>query len=234
MGIRKSRINHPVMKRLFFIAIGGLGLALLPTGRANAQLEIVGEIVKAAIMAIDLGVQKLQTQTILLQEAQKEAENLMQETQLADITGWVQEQKDLFQEYYNELWQVRTVLSAWQKVAAMIDKQAQLIADYKTVNGLIRQDTHFSAAEISHISNVYAGILSQSVENIDVLRLVIGSLLTQMDDGDRLRLIDAAGERIDQNYSDLRGYTQENILLSMQRAKDQADLGGIRALYGIP
>jgi hypothetical protein len=217
-----------------FILLSGLGLVLLPTVRANAQLEIIGEIVKEVIMAIDLGIQKAQTQTIVLQEAQKEVENLMQATHLADITSWVQQQKDLYQEYYQELWQVKTALADFQKVAGIIDKQAHLVADYKTAYGLIRQDPHFSAAEVSHMSNVYGGILSQSIENINALKLVINSLVTQMDDGDRLHIIDAAAERIDQNYRDLRVYTQENILLSMQRAKDQADLNEIKAMYGMP
>lgn len=221
------------MKRKLFIGLGCVCLSLLPSTQATAQLEIIGDIIKQIIMDIDLGIQRAQTQTIVLQQAEKQAENLMQQTQLADIIGWVQQQKDLFQEYYQELWQVKNAIANFQKVAAIIDKQAQLVADYKTAYSLIRQDPHFSPAEISHMSNVYAGILNQSIENINTLSLVIRALVTQMSDGDRLQIIDGAAERIDQNYSDLRVYTQENILLSMQRAKDQNDLNGIRALYGI-
>jgi predicted transcriptional regulator len=106
-----------------------------------------------------------------------------------------------------------------------------LVSDYKNAFALIRRDPHFSADEIAHMSDVYSGILNQSVKNVNELGLVIKALLTQMDDGDRLYIIDAAADRIDQNYSDLHLYTQENILLSMQRAKDQADLNAIRSLY---
>jgi len=221
------------MKKQIFILAFGFGLAVLPSTRANAQIEIIGDIIKQVIMAIDLGVQKAQTQTIVLQEAQKEVENLMQQTRLADIIDWVQQQKDLYAAYYQELWKVKDALANFQRVAAMIEKQAQLVADYKKAVSLTRQDPHFSPDEITHMSNVYSGILNQSINNIKELELVIQALVTQMDDADRLHIIDGAGERIDRNYSDLRQYTQENILLSMQRAKDQNDLNAIRGLYGI-
>jgi conjugation system TraG family ATPase len=208
-------------------------LTLLPSGRATAQIEIIDEAIKAAIMAVDLGVQKIQTETIVLQDAQKQVENLMQQTQLSAITDWVQRQKDLYANYYNELWQVKNALVIYQKVKDMIAKQARLVTDYQRAYGAMRQDTHFSAAELQHIYNVYNGILTQSIANIQQLSLVINALVTQMEDSDRLHIIDAAGDRIDKNYSDLRSFTQENILLSLQRSKDQQDLGFVKSLYNI-
>jgi len=208
-------------------------LTLMPSGRATAQIEIIDEAIKAAIMAVDLGVQKIQTETIVLQDAQKQVENLMQQTQLGEITDWVQRQKDLYANYYAELWQVKNALVYYQKVKDMIAKQARLVTDYQRAYAAIRQDTHFSAAELQHIYNVYNGILTQSFANIQQLALVINALVTQMEDGDRLHIIDAAGERIDQNYSDLRLFTQENILLSLQRSKDQRELGLVKLLYNI-
>jgi hypothetical protein len=222
------------MTKLFFLMLAGIALVVMPSERANAQLEVIGEIVKETIMAIDLGVQKAQTETVVLQEAEKELENDMQETRLGDIIDWVQQQKDLFAEYYQELWEVKAALADFQKVADMIERQAQLVSDYKAAIALISKDPHFSAAEIANIAKVYGGILNQSVENVNELGQVINALVTQMDDGDRLHIIDAAAEGIDRNYSELHQYTQENILLSMQRAKDDGDLNAIRAMYGIP
>ena len=222
------------MKHIYLLCTGVLALSLIPSMQAHAQIEIIGDIVKDVIMAIDLGVQKAQTEIIALQETEKEFENTMQETQLGQIIGWVQQQKDLFSEYYQELWQVKNALANFQRVAEMIDRQAQLVAEYQKATALIRQDKHFSADEITHMIAVYSGILSQSATTIDQLALAIRALVMQMDDGDRLQIIDAAGERIDRNSSDLRQYTQENILLSMQRAKDQNDLNAIRIIYGLP
>ena len=108
-----------------------------------------------------------------------------------------------------------------------------MVKEYQQSWTTVRQDPHFSATEISHIANVYTGILNESLRNIGQLTLAIKAFATQMDDAGRLRLIDETGSRIDRNYNDLRRYTQENTLLSLQRAKDQADLKTIRTLYGL-
>ena len=222
-----------------FGAIGALLLLslLLPMGKARAQIpivEIIQTAIKKVIVAADLAVQRLQTQTIFLQEAQKTLENAMQNTQLGEIKDWVQQQKDLYAQYYQELWQVKNALVFYEKVKDMLAKQEQLVANYKKAYASFRQDPHFSAAEYQHIYTVCNGILAQSIANIQQLSLVINTLTTQMEDGDRLHIIDAAAVRIDQNYSDLQQFTQENILLSLQRSKDQQDLAFIKTLYGIP
>src|SRR5579872_4571071 len=74
-------------------------LACLWPRPAEAQIldiaEIIQEAVKKVIVAADLEVERLQTQTISLQNAEKAAENAMDLSELNDITGWVQQQKDL-------------------------------------------------------------------------------------------------------------------------------------------
>ena len=222
------------MKRFCIGLVVCVAFTVLPAAKADAQIiDIIEAVIKDAIMAVDLGVQKVQTQTIYLQDAQKAVENAMQQLQLTDITNWVQQQKDLYSEYYQELWEIKSALATYDKIVSMIDKQVQLVKDYQQAYAAMRQDTHFSAQEINYIGRVYSGILSQSVENLNQLYLVINALVTQMDDGDRLHIIDGAGARIDQNYNDLHRFTQQNILLSMQRAKDQSDLDEVRQLYGI-
>jgi hypothetical protein len=222
------------MKRFFFGLAACMALAVMPSGRADAQIiDAIEDAIKAALMAVDLGIQKVQTETVNLQDAQKAVENAMQQTQLGDITSWVQQQKDLFSEYYQELVQVKNAIATYDKVVSMIDKQAQLVKDYQTAYAAMQKDSHFSAQEISYIGSVYSGILNQSVENLKQLELVITALVTQMSDGSRLRIIDGAGARIDKNYSDLNQFTQQNILLSLQRAKDQNELDEVKLLYGI-
>ena len=220
------------MKKILIGAVL-LVVGLLPARKADAQIEIIGEAIKAAIMAVDLGIQKIQTQTIFLQDAQKELENAMAATHLSDITNWVQQQKDLYSEYYQELWQVKDALALYSAVKHLIERQVQLVSDYKRASAAVRQDSHFSSEELDHISTVYGNILSQSIENVNTLALVINAFVTQMDDGDRLQLVNTLGERIDQNYYDLQAFTQENVLLSLQRSKDLGEMNTIKALYGI-
>ena len=85
-----------------------LGLVIAPTSHSQAQIiEAVLEAIKAAIVAADIAVQKVQNATIDLQNVQKQVENELSQLKLKDIADWTQKQKDLYQEYFDELKQVK-------------------------------------------------------------------------------------------------------------------------------
>jgi hypothetical protein len=79
----------------------------------------------------------------------------------------------------------------------------------------------------------YAGILEESSKNIDELSIVVNSFQTQMSDAKRLELINAAADKIDQTYNDLRSFNQQGVQLSLQRAHAQNDVDVVRKLYGV-
>lgn len=218
------------MKKLLLTGIIGTILLLAPAYRAEAQF---GDILKRIIMAIDLRIQRRQTQTIVLQDAQKQLENLMQQTRLGEIADWVQQLKDLYEGYYQELWQVKQALQYYSAIRTMIDKEGRLVKMYQQAYGAMIRDGHFSVDELEQIRAVCEGILRQSVSVIDQLHLLIDAFVTQMDDGDRLSMINDLYASIDRNYRQLQGFSQDMILLSMRRAKDDADLNMIKQLYGI-
>ena len=211
----------------------GVGLFLVSAGKANAQFNIIGEILKRVIMAIDLKVQQEQTKTIVLQDAQKQVENSMQETRLSEISDWVRQQKELYDEFYQELWQVKNVLRYYSAVKGVIDKEARLVDGYKRAYAAITRDVHFSAEEVGQIIGVYKAILDGSGAIVDELQTLINAFVTQMDDADRLGMINELSAGIDRHYRQLQAYTQENMLLSLQRAKSARDINMIKALYGL-
>ena len=157
----------------------------------------------------------------------------MQQSELAGISEWVEQQRALFAEYYQELRQVKNVIATYEEVRTMIEKQAKIITGYRQVLARLRQDWHFNADEVNHAYNVLSGIVSQSVNNVKRLSMVVTSLLTQMDDAARLQLIDEIGNDIDRDYMDLAQLSQQYFLLSLQRAKDVEDMAITKALYGI-
>ena len=123
--------------------------------------------------------------------------------------------------------------TGFSKVTQLIERQAQLVKEYQQATAVVRQDPHFSAVEVTHMLNVYGGILNASIRTTAQLATVIKSFVTQMDDAGRLRIIDETAASIDRNWADLQQYTQQNTLLSLQRAKDEGDIQTIKALYGI-
>jgi predicted transcriptional regulator YheO len=210
--------------------------ALVSVQKVSAQ-DPITEIIKAGItkviVAVDLKIQRLQTKTIWLQNAQKVLENSMSKARLDDITGWVQKQKDLYQNYFDELWKVKDVLSYYHKIRQITEQEVALVNQYHRAWSGVTQDSHFTAAEVDYMGKVYTGIIEQSIKNLDQIALVINSFVTQMSDQKRMQIIDQAAEAMQKNYNDLKSFTNENIQLSIQRSKDEHDVAVVRALYAM-
>jgi predicted transcriptional regulator YheO len=213
-----------------------LAAALLSVQKVSAQ-DPITEIIKAGItkviVAVDLKIQRLQTKTIWLQNAQKVLENTMSKAKLDEITGWVQKQKDLYQNYFDELWQVKDVLSYYHKIRGITEQEVALVNQYHRAWNGVTRDSHFTADEVDYMGRVYTGIIEQSIKNLDQIALVINSFVTQMTDQKRMQIIDQAAEAMQKNYNDLKTFTTENIQLSIQRSKDEHDVAVVRALYGL-
>ncbi len=207
------------------------------TVNVHAQFGI-GQIIKLTvtkvIKAIDLEVQRIQNNTVWLQNAQKVVENTMSELHLNEITSWVQKQKDLYSGFYNELWKVKTIITDYHRVKEIAERQVQLVNEYKQAWNMVRQDKHFTVDEINYMAQIYSGILDQTVQNINQLFVVVNSFTTQMSDAERMQVINDVGKAVDKNYNDLHQFNTQNSLLSLSRAKDESDAEMVKWMYGIP
>ena len=222
------------IKKIWLAILCSAGLTLAPTSHSQAQIiDIILEAIKAAIVAADVAVQKVQNATIDLQNVQKQVENDLSKLKLNDIANWAQQTKDLYQEYFTELQKVKTVIAYYRRVTDIINKQKQLVAEYKQAYALVQQDKHFSANEIKYIYSVYSGIINESVKGLDQILNIIESFTVSMSDEERLKIINRSADGIEQQISDLRSFNDQNIQLSLQRAKDQGEVNAVRQLYGL-
>jgi hypothetical protein len=205
--------------------------------QSHAQIPVISVIttlVKKVINAIDLEVENLQNQTIWLQDAQKTLENAMAQLQLDGITGWVQQTKDLYSEYYQELSTVKQVIADYDKVKQIISLQESIISEYNSAYSKFKQDKNFTSSEINYMYNVYSGILNQSLNNVNQVLLVVNAFVTQMSDAGRMNIINNAATAMQKNYNDLKQFNNQNIQISLQRAYENNDLQTVKQLYGLP
>jgi len=222
------------MKKIFIVFILSASLTMAPTMQSQAFVwTVITAVIKKIIIAIDIAIQKLQNKTIWLQEAQKQLENTMSKLKLDQISDWVEKQRLLYRDYYEELQKVKNIIAYYQRIKDVTAKQLQLVQAYKKAWGLFQQDKHFTTAEIAYMGKVYEGMVEASLKNIDQIMMVINSFATQMTDARRLEIINAAAEKIDRNYNDLNEFNTQNKILSLQRAKDQHDIDVTRKLYGL-
>jgi hypothetical protein len=207
----------------------------IPKG-ADAQFivgSVLNETVGRVIKAIDLEVQRLQNQTIWLQNAQKALENQLSQLKLSEISSWSQKQKELFSQYYTELWNIKTAIAYYSRLSDLTEKQVALVNSYNAAWALIKNDKHFSSDELAYMGKVYSGILQESIKDLDQILAVVHANKTQMPDAKRLELVNKAADHMDSNYIDLQRFTTENDLLSIQRAEDENEVETLKQYYGI-
>lgn len=204
-----------------------------PSTVALPILEIVKAVTKKVIKAIDLRIQKLQNKTIWLQNAQQKLENALSKAKLDEISEWTKKQRDLYRDYYEELTKVKSIITYYQRIREVTKKQTALVGQYEKAWRLLRQDNHFKDTEIRYMEHVYSGILGESLKNMDQIFLILDSFTTQMSDIKRLEIINEAADQVDAAYDDLLAFNEQNIMLSLQRAKTEQEARQVREFYGI-
>ncbi len=224
------------MKQTIMVLLMTVFMIGLSMPHAQAQIPILDAIkgaVKKVIKAIDLKVQRQQNKVIWLQNAQKALENEMSKLKLDQITEWTQKQKDIYSKYFEELQKVKALISYYQRIREITGKQSRIVKEYSHAWNLLKNDKHFNAQEIQYMGQVYTGILEETVKNIDEIALVASSFKTQMTDAKRMEIINAAAERTEHNYTDLVIFNRQNAMLSLQRARTEAEITRVKVMYGI-
>jgi mannitol-specific phosphotransferase system IIBC component len=225
--MKKYMVILPLSAMSIFVTI--------PKG-ADAQV-VVGQVISSTvgrvIRAIDLKVQSMQNQTIWLQNAQKTLENQLSKLKLAEISDWSSKQKNLFSEYYQELWDIKSAIAYYSRISELTEKQVALVNSYNQAWSLLKEDKHFSANELTYMTNVYSGILQASVNDLDQILMVINANKTQMPDAKRMDIVNKTTDHMDTNYNDLQQFNTQNQMLSLQRAGDENEVLTLKKYYGI-
>src|SRR5439155_5327742 len=99
-----------------------------------------------------------------------------------EIASWVGKQKDLYGQYFEELWKVKDAVAYYHRIREITQKQIAIVREYKRGFNGVRQDGHFTVEEVMYISQVYTAIIEESIRNLDQVTLVINSFTTQMSD----------------------------------------------------
>lgn len=210
-------------------------LGIFITVHSQAQvpvLEIIKEGVTKAIKAVDLKIQRLQNKTIWLQNAQKTLENTMSKLKLTQIGEWVEKQRRLYDDYFQELWRVKAALAYYHRVKAIIERQIGMVSEYRSAWALFRQDKNFTADELDYIYTIYSGMFEESLKSIDQLFLVINAFATQMSDAKRLEIINTVSDNLEQHIMDLKEFNNQNKMISLQRANEKGEIETVKRLYG--
>lgn len=212
-----------------------LGSFLLIAVQARAQipvLDIIKQGIKKVIVAVDLQVQRLQNKTIWLQNAQKTVENALSKLRLTEISDWVGKQRQLYDDYFQELRNIKVSIAYYHRVKEILTTQSAIVKEYKHAWTLFRQDKNFTPEELDYMFRVYSGMLEESLKNMDQLSMVINAFAMQMTDARRLELINHTADQVEQTFLDLREFNNQNKIISLQRAIEQGEIDHLKRIYG--
>lgn len=202
-----------------------------PVSNVQAQAgiaEIIRQGIRRVIVAVDLRIQRLQNQTIWLQNAQKAIENTLSKLHLDEISDWVERQRVLYADYFDELRKVKTALTYYQRVRDITRQQIQIVKEYQSAWALFRQDKNFTPEELRYMLQVYTGMMDESVKHIDQLLLVVNAFITQMSDAKRLEIINTVSENVEQTLMDLKQFNEENKMMSLGRAVASGEIDYVK------
>lgn len=211
-------------------------LALLISVNSNAQipiLEIIKAGIKKVIVAVDLKIQRLQNKTVWLQNVQKTLENAMSKAKLTEISDWVEKQRKLYDDYFKELWKIKSALAYYHRVKDIIENQVAMVNEYKSAWAVFRQDKNFTPEELEYMLTVYTGMMDESLKSLDQLFLVVNAFATQMSDAKRLEIINTAADNIEQGFMDLKDFNNQNKTISIQRSVEKGEIDYVKKLYGL-
>jgi len=157
----------------------------------------------------------------------------MAKLKLDEISDWVEKQRTLYANYFDELRELKQAFSYYSKLKNIIELQTAFIRDYKRAIKAVKETNAFTPEELLHILNIYEGIAKESSKNIESLFAIISSFATQMTDAKRMELINQSEAALQTTYDDLKRFSSQNLQLSISRAKSEREIQLVKALYGI-
>lgn len=179
--------------------------------------EIIRQGVVKIIVAVDLKIQRLQNETIWLQQAQQKMENILSENQLAEIASWAQRQQELYGEYYEGLWKVKQALTQIQRVKSIAQTQAEMLRAYQESWQLLQKEGMFTLKELDLIQSRYGGILRANALNLSELTTLLKDFSFQISDGERLERIHLLDQQMSRNFHDLVSLNLQLESINTQR-----------------
>lgn len=135
--------------------------------------------------------------------------------------------------YYDALKKVNNLVKNGRKVQQTILMVGEISDIYINAYQRMLSDPNFSVDELQAIAAGYGVLLTESSNILGDLQQVVNQGL-EMNDSERMTIIDQCYTRVSEFKGLVQYYTNKNIGVSYLRAKRQNDQSRVLALYGTP
>ncbi len=187
--------------------------------RAGAQsIDPVSLVIAKIIKAIDLQVQKLQNQTIWLQQAQQVAEHELSKLKLAEIADWQRKQQQLYAGYFSELQTVRNAVKTLPQVKQILSLQAELVVAYNRI------------AKVNVSRSAAVALLDLSRDVVSSLQEVTSGNGLVMKDADRVKMISSLRDAMQDCLDNMKELEKQTNRLASSKQQLQTDMKSLQRL----
>jgi hypothetical protein len=213
------------MKR---ILAGCVGLLMMVSGRA----QTFAEWFQQNSTRLKYYGQQIAELEVWLQELKKG--NSIADAGIGSINGSKQGEYDLHGAYYSSLLAINPAVGQLGEVAEIVELQAAIIRRFTDALSGYRANGRFGADYLGYIQNVYGNVLQAGVADVAVLTDLLTAGGLKLTDDQRMRRIMELDAGTRERYRFTLAFTNRADLLGMQAAAQQADIGAVRGIYGIP
>jgi len=119
----------------------------------------------------------------------------------------------------------------YRRVSEIIQSELLLVNECQRAIKRFRRSSRIGAKELTYFSSIYERLLSQSLQNIQQLTMVITQGSVQMNDADRIQAIDRIYEQLQDKIHFLRNFNTQITLLELLRKGHAAELQQVEGLY---
>jgi hypothetical protein len=213
------------MKR---ILAGCVGLLMMVSGRA----QTFAEWFQQNSTRLKYYGQQIAELEVWLQELKKGYS--ITDAGISSINGSKQGEYDLHGAYYSSLLAINPDVGQLGEVAEIVELQAAIIKRFTDALSGYRANGRFGADYLGYIQNVYGNVLQAGVADVAVLTDLLTAGGLQLTDDQRMSRIMELDAGTRERYRFTLAFTDRADLLGTQAAAQQADMGAVRGIYGIP
>jgi hypothetical protein len=135
--------------------------------------------------------------------------------------------------FFKGLGAVNPEIRNWSKVADIVSWQINIVKSYKSNFKQIKASGQFSEPEMNYVLSVFSKLLDDCVAVIEMLADVLADGNYKMSDDERIKRIDVLYSSMQSNYKFCQQFSNNNIVMAMQRLKEKNDAAASKSLFNI-
>ena len=140
---------------------------------------------------------------------------------------------NLHQAYFNSLSNVNPAIKNDPKVNGILTYQTEITTCFNNMFTKVNGSKQITADESNYLKTVYNNLLGECNKDLDELSLVITNGKVKMTDDERIKRIDKLHTDMQDKYQFAQSFTNQAIVLIVQRTHQQNDMQTLQQLYQV-